>query len=465
MSVHAGEEIRFVKPSRYNSIYSIDDSTIIAYNTFTTQQISLTPAQFAAVEAFYTDPAGDSFERAGLHDLRETLLKAGMLVPDDLDERARVAATHAAARIRNRDFNLTVIPTLACNFRCKYCFSYARSGRMSLELQDALMRFAETKMDQAEKFAIFWYGGEPTLCMDIIEGLSARLHDLAATYKVPMDGASIVTNGYRLTRPIALRLKAAGVVYAQVTLDGDRLTHDARRPLIGGRPSFDRILHNLAEVQDLLKISVRINVDRANTGAAIAALDALSEYGLRGQVKPYFALVRPYSEACGDISGACLSDREFGALDIELSKQALLRGFPVLRYPLSLLSGACETGDPLAYVVAPDGYLFKCWNEASRGADWSVGSLLTLDRTPAQEANLRMFLDWDPASDHECGDCRLLPICMGGCAHMRLRHLSQTDCATWRYVLGETLGIRHKLEELSRSLVKTVEPGSQATRV
>ena len=452
-----------MRPSRYNYFYSIDESAILGFNTFTTTQISLTEAQFAAIEVFYADPAEDSFERSGLPGLRDTLLEAGMLVPDDLDERARVAATHTAALAGNRCLGLTLIPTLACNFRCNYCFSYARRGRMSLELQEALVRFAETKMDQAEKLTIFWYGGEPTLCMDIIERLGARLHDLAVTHKVPVDGDSLVTNGYRLTRPVAQRLKAAGVVYAQVTLDGDRLTHDARRPLIGGRPSFDRILHNLTKVHDLLKISVRINVDRANTAAAIAALDALSEYGLRGKVKPYFAFVRPYSEACGDISGACLSDREFSALDIELSKQALLRGFPVLRYPLSLLSGACETGDPLAYVVAPDGYLFKCWNEASRGADWSVGSLLTPECTPAQEANLRMYLDWDPSADPECGECRLLPICMGGCAHMRLRHLSQTDCATWRYVLGETLGIRHKLEELSRSLGQPVELGSQST--
>ena len=291
------------------------------------------------------------------------------------------------------------------------------------------------------------------------------MRDLADARQLPVDGDYIVTNGYTLTRPVAERLKAAGVVYAQVTLDGDRLTHDARRPLLGGGPTFDHILHNLTEVHDLLKISLRINIDRANSAAAIAALDALSEYGLRGRVKPYFAHVQPYSEACGDISGGCLSNAEFGALDIELTKQALLRGFSVLRTPHSLLSGACETGYSLAYVVAPDGILFKCWNEASRGADWSVGSLLTPEQTPAQEANVRLYQDWEPASDPECGECRLLPICMGGCPHLRLRHANQTDCAPWRYVLGETLGLRYKLEELSQSMGEPAEPGSPSTVV
>ncbi|HSN75053.1 MAG TPA: SPASM domain-containing protein, partial [Anaerolineae bacterium] len=79
------------------------------------------------------------------------------------------------------------------------------------------------------------------------------------------------------------------------------------------------------------------------------------------------------------------------------------------------------------------------------------------------EANLRLYLDWEPSANPECGECRLLPICMGGCPHLRLRHSGQADCATWRYVLGETLGIRHKLEEMSRSLGEPVEQGSLAT--
>jgi len=168
---------------------------------------------------------------------------------------------------------------------------------------------------------------------------------------------------------------------------------------------------------------------------------------------------------CGDIAGGCLSDGEFGALDIQLTKQALLRGFSAFRYPRSLLSGACEAGDPLSYVIAPDGFIFKCWAEASRGADWSVGSLFTTEGTPVQAANLRMYLDWEPAADPECGECRLLPICMGGCAHLRLRHPGQADCATWRYVLGETLGIRHKLEDASRAPGEPVEQGSLAAIV
>ncbi len=454
-----------MKPSHYNCFYAIDDAAILGYNTFTTALLSLNEAQFAGIQAFYADPTDSVFERLGLLDLREGLVEAGMLVPDDLDEQAQVATTHMMARTGSRHLSLTLMPTLDCNFRCNYCFSYARRGRITDEVQDALLRFVGPKLNQAEVLSIAWYGGEPTLCPDIIERLAGRLHDLAAQRNVTSDGDGIVTNGYRLTRQMGERLKAAGVTRAQVTLDGARASHDARRPLTAGRPTFDRILGNLTEVHDLLEITVRINVDRANAETAVAALDALAEAGLRGKVKPYFAQVRQYSDACGDIAGACFTDREFSALEIELTKQGLLRGFSSFPYPESQLAGACGASNPLAYVVAPDGMIFKCWAEASRGPDWSVGNLLAAESTPVQEANLRLYLDWNPPAAPECGACRMLPICMGGCPHLHLRHPDQADCAPWRYVLGESLGIRSKLGEASRLIGATVKQDASMTVV
>ncbi|MGD0613397.1 MAG: hypothetical protein ABSB41_18010 [Anaerolineales bacterium] len=55
-----------MKPSRYNWFYSIDDTLILGYNTFTTAKISLTETHFGAIEAFYADPAKDNFGTSGL---------------------------------------------------------------------------------------------------------------------------------------------------------------------------------------------------------------------------------------------------------------------------------------------------------------------------------------------------------------------------------------------------------------
>jgi uncharacterized protein len=140
----------------------------------------------------------------------------------------------------------------------------------------------------------------------------------------------------------------------------------------------------------------------------------------------------------------------------------LVRGFGGFPYPRSLLAGACGAGNPRSHVVAPDGFLFKCWAEASRGPEWSVGSLFAVKRTPQQETNLRLYQDWDPLTDPECSECRILPICMGGCPHLRLRHSGLANCANWRYTLGETLGIRYKFRDSFRPRDKANTPAPAA---
>ena len=70
--------------------------------------------------------------------------------------------------------------------------------------------------------------------------------------------------------------------------DGDRDTHDQRRPLRSGRGTFDRIVDNVAHTCEILETRIRINVDRSNSHTATGALEALESRGLQGKVAIYF---------------------------------------------------------------------------------------------------------------------------------------------------------------------------------
>ena len=196
---------------------------------------------------------------------------------------------------------------------------------------------------------------------------------------------------------------------------------------------------------DLLEIEIRINLDRSNVDHALGALESLAACGLQEKVGVSFGHVKPYTEACSDVATACLSPKEFSELELTFTKEALRRGFRSFPYPRLHIGGVCGAGKQLAFVVGPDGLLFKCWAEASMGASWSTGSLLQGELTQEQQDNLQRYLDWNPLADEQCRDCRLLPICMGGCPHQRIRHGVDTDCSTWRYNLLETLAMRFKL--------------------
>jgi uncharacterized protein len=443
-----------MKPSRYNHFLEVDGQAILAYNSLTTALLELSADEFSAMQTFSSQPQSDPFHTPGLRSCQDELVETGFIISDDRDELALIREIHTALKQRQRTLGLTIIPTLDCNFRCGYCFSFARRERMNLETQEALLGFVRDRLDEAERLGVTWYGGEPTLCLDLIEVLSRRLADMCQQHDVEVLPASIVTNGYLLSIPVAERLLEAGIEEAQITLDGNRETHDQRRPLRGKGGTFDQILDNIAATRELLKIKVRINVDRDNAATAVGALDALADRGLQG-VMVYFGHVKPYSEACAGVASACLSDREFSELDLALTRQALARGFRSFRYPRLELGGVCGADQRLSYVVAPDGQLFKCWAMASLGPERSVGSLTDNGDQgllhQVQEDNLRKFMTWDPLADAACRDCRVLPICMGGCPYLHLNAITGTGCSSWRYTLLETLGLRFKLGQLENA--------------
>lgn len=434
-----------MQPSKYNVFFRVDGQDILAYNSLTTALVKLTPDEFGHLERYYDGPRPGFFAGRGLETFRDQLAEQGLLVPDGYDEVDYIALLRRALKERAGPLGLTIVPTLSCNFRCSYCFSYARQERMGPQVRQALLALVDELLPEASGFSLAWYGGEPTLCLDLIAELGAELSRLCERHGVEPQPGSIVSNGYLLDAAAARRLADSGVGRAQITLDGDRETHDGRRPHRSGKPTFDRILDNVAAICDLLKVQVRINVDRSNAGTALGALNALAARGLQAKVGVYFGHVKPFSEACGDIAATCLSDREFSDLELDLQKQAIARGFRSFRYPETQLNGVCGADKPLYFVVAPDGLLFKCWAEASLGPGASVGTVFHRQRTAEQERTLGLFLDWDPLAHDECRRCEVLPICMGGCPHLRLRHAAETDCGLWRYHLLDTLAIRYKL--------------------
>jgi len=440
-----------MKPSRYNFFFQVDDQAILGYNSLTTALAELSAQEFATLQEFCGAPRDGFFDARGQGSFRDDLFKDGFLVPDDCEELEQIGALHNALKTqRQRSIGLTIVPTLDCNFRCAYCFSYARPERMSAEVQEAAARFVEAKLATDGSLSVTWYGGEPTLCLDVIEALSAQLRDACERRGAQYLPATIITNGFLLAEKTAQRLKAAGIEEAQVTLDGDRDTHNRRRPLKGGVGTFDRILENVAASRDILKIQIRINVDRSNADTAVGALDALVEHGLEG-IPAYFGHVKPFTEACAGMASDCLSDDEFGELNLALTRQALARGFASLSRPHLQLGGVCGADHELSYLIAPDGLLFKCWAQASLGSEHSIGNIFDNHNSPRQEENLRRFMGWDPLADAGCRGCRVLPICMGGCPYQRLNGSTGANCVPWRHFLLDTLALRYKLGQLTKA--------------
>lgn len=151
--------------------------------------------------------------------------------------------------------HITFILTYNCNFRCPYCFegeSTLKREIISPEQIDAALRLAG---DNLESVGLF--GGEPLMPSN----RSSLEYLFSKTKDKPIN---ITTNGYFLEEffDILFPLK---FIHVTVTLDGEENTHNSRRYLVGGKPTYDKIMRGVKKyLENGMPIHVRMNIERSN---------------------------------------------------------------------------------------------------------------------------------------------------------------------------------------------------------
>ena len=261
-----------LKPSEYNFIYDdLGKDQIVMYNSFTGALAVVKELQYAQFINYL-----ETGEEIKDKEFLDNLLKCGYLVPEDIDERFLVKERMMHGRYDYTRMSLTIAPTMACNFRCVYCFEQGHYGErlMDEETQKNLMDFVKKHIAGVKSLYVTWFGGEPLIGMPVIEGLSRQLIELCEEKEITYS-AGIVTNGYLLTKENAERLKECQVGRVQITLDGPKEIHDVRRPLVNGNGTYDIIMKNIMDVKEVLPISLRINVDYDNIAEANKVMNFL----------------------------------------------------------------------------------------------------------------------------------------------------------------------------------------------
>lgn len=364
--------------------------------------------------------------------------KGGFLVEESLDEIGRLKQLSRFQRYLDDSVVASIMPTSACNMNCQYCYQKKESAIMSGKVEEATFRFISALFRQGTRhLQVTWYGGEPLLNIPTIERLSKQFMALCKERSVQYR-AQIVTNGLLLNGDTAKKLHDLEVRWAQITLDGAASTHDTRRPRSNGGASFNDIMQNLAEACDHdIRIIIRVNVDRTNQAEAPQVLEELEKHGLKGKVYPYFAPVQPSTDYCVHVAPACFTKPEFARLQAVLQKEVTAKGFG-LSYP-HIAPVACGVLQKDTYVYGPTGLLYKCWHDANNEAE-AVGNVFEPIRF---SENLGKWAAWDVFEQEQCRDCKVLPICAGGCPSAWLRCAEdptrEAPCVTFRYNLPEMM--------------------------
>lgn len=420
------------KLSKFNTIFPQEDGIII-YNSLSGGVLKLNSKyekQYYAIKS----PKHEMVE----NELIDNLLRANMIVDFKLDEVSLLRTINLISRYKDSSLSLTIAPTLECNFACPYCYEKGRRyNRMNKEVQNALVEFVKVKLRNKSALGICWYGGEPLMAIDIIESITKEIRNLVPEYH-----ASMVSNGFLLNRAMAQRVVNAGIEYIQVTLDGPKEIHDARRKLLNGEGSFNTILENIQNVCDLVKIKIRVNVDKENMAGVAQLLDALDDYHLTGKVKLYLAPVDNINQTCDE--SCCFTGSEFAKEQILFYREYCNREYLGKVIPESALQ-SCGAVAVSSYLIDPLGDLYKCWDDIGNLKE-KVGDIFTGTESGRIDPKLLQWLQYDAIDCDECKNCPVLPVCMGGCANYYFK-TGKHKCHPIKYNLEEVVKIKRDLKD------------------
>jgi uncharacterized protein len=370
----------------------------------------------------------------------QTLYDLRLLSHSATEDDRWVSSWFTEARHDTSTFDLSIMTTYQCNFKCVYCVEEGVKDPiyMDEDIAGKTIRWVEGKLRETNTpyLRVDFYGGEPLLNVPILEYLARELSALTDRMGVSFE-FTMTTNGVRLTPDIVDRLVPYGFSGVKITVDGDREAHNARRPFIGGQGSFDRIIENIVAVAGKINVTLGCNIDAENARTIPHLLEILKARGLDKTL--YYMIFTPIERTLADTPvgyrrpqrqgllqieglsnapappapniGVCtyLTDDNTASVMIGLKEQVLSHGF---RTNLNIEAGLCTLKKLHSFILDPMGVIYKCPAHVGH-PEFAVGRI---DGT-IDNSRYAMFVDSVETVWHQCSACEFAPTCAGGCPH------------------------------------------------
>lgn len=373
-------------------------------------------------------------------DAVDRLLSLGILT--DLSPAEELAALQARidqGRLDEHALRLSLVPTYACNYKCPYCYEDAPGrikGKMDCEVMDAVMTFIETQFQEREasgatpfdSLSVQWYGGDPTLALDVVERLSERMIDWCKE-RGHAYSALMLTNANIIDEHEAQVIRDCRISNVLLTIDGPEELHNRRRVAANGSNSYQRTLHAARLLRAHgVGLEATMNVDRISWPLYAQTRDRLwaeegiplvagrlcnykQNFGQGAFAPPDFDLFE-HSEFCQAKFDLFASEHHDAN-----EMRALLE--PNIRF--------CSGQSGAYFVIDLKGDVYHC--------DGLVGypEHVRFNILDDPETWKPSEITFDATRDEKCGECEQLPLCLGSCIWER--SLTGMPC----YPLKDTL--------------------------
>lgn len=404
-----------LKPSKYYIPVEVDGK-IALFQTLTSSVVKMDKKMYARI-----------FEQGDLQTDNDAVLALESMgfLTSNADEDFML--TNLRRRFKYADTGVQsaiIAVTMECNARCYYCYENgAARSSMNVETADGIIEFLD-KNCKSRELVIQWFGGEPLCAVDTIDYIARNLIQRG----IKLSGL-ITTNGLLINESILEKAqKLWGVKRFQIPVDALHQEYDKiknYKDVPDGESAFDILMNNIQKVLDYgFHVNARINFDPDNIAPTKEVLHYLAskfsqnakffayvapltgknitsvvDMGVKGKNHPYLELL--------------LEMRELGFLCPTLLKEESYYGGDESLSGISLASRptGCYATLPNVFAIDNNGDLYKCHRMLGRGKEYTCGNVFS---GVEYNETLRFFCD-DLYCYPECKDCKLMPICHGGC--------------------------------------------------
>lgn len=423
--------------SKYNILSKSEKYGYLLFNTMSLAFIRINEQDIDMWNKLREAP--DSYTNFQNYDF---LIKARILVDNQEDDLNVYLADVLKNRYNSSDMALTILPTRGCNFGCIYCYEQDRPNvLMNEQTEKAIVKFVCSNSN-LKRLSVVWYGGEPLLNFDSMVRLTKMFKQLNIEYS-----AKIVSNGYLLTKEKANLMKDLAIRNIQITFDGSEEIHNQRRFLLGGQPTYRKIMDNLKYLLSINKeitIDIRTNIDRRNK-------DDYNKFYQDFKSEINDKRVTMYPGFVSDLlSSECVSP-EFNISEGGYKAQFILDIFD--KYGIEIKSflpkyrrHSCVASKYFAFVIGPEGELYKCWRMVGNQKE-TIGNVN--DGSFDMVKFSKYLIGADYTLDSKCLQCEFITLCGGGCPLVRMRNkyekISLNHCCPEKTHMEQLMELRYEM--------------------
>lgn len=393
------------KFSKYCITNSSPHNEMIIFNTLNGKMV-----KFGASQNILKPLISAPFEYDESDPLHSFLKENQFIVPENYDEFYRAKKYCNMVLKNNNVLSLIVMPTMACNFRCSYCYENHETVVFSETVKKSIVSYITENIAKFDSVEIQWFGGEPLLQINDMVSISRAIKTICAE-KGKSFRSSITTNGYLLdSHTIDVLYNDCNTRMYMITLDGGRETHNSQRPHIHESNSYDAViagLINLKKTQYDFQIVIRTNVTKK-----------MMQYDM----EQFFNEMNDLFGADGRFS--FMIRRVFGLPELETASLNDMKELYSIMYQIGLKittdyrlsyggNGICYAAKRYHYCIGPDGSVYKCSVQFSNENN-QIGSIL--DPYFDQSKKLEY---WEQSTERFregeriCRNCEYYPICAG----------------------------------------------------